>query len=342
MKRTLGSLVMLACVASAGLIVGARAHGQTARGTLDEMFRVWQERQDRAHSFSFEWEQQVHETASPFLPGASGPAAGTEQDSARPFTQRGEVQVDGDRFNYRNERDSDGLSNRRLFDGTSTKGLFFFRNDAPTGGVRPGAKHGEHLDVDLVPILFTYRAMQSGLSKIYPENCGLFDQKGDVDGHECFIVEQPDERISHVYAYWVDPSRDYVVVRYVIRVEGKDRGQTNVTYSEDEAQGWVPASWNFVWLNSDGSLAISKTYRVTKYSINEPIADDKFELTFPRGTRLRDERTGRIYLEGSRGAFGSPGGSRSWASYWPWLLVPAAGLCLEAAIWFLAKQRKRE
>jgi hypothetical protein len=279
MKPKARWLTMSMCAGGLALLLVPNARAQEPSPTLDAIFRVWQERQDRTRWFTFEWEQRIHRTASAALTGAvggSGPVAGGSKDFVQTVAQHGELHVDGERFNYQFERESDRLSSvRELFDGTNTKRLDEYQSGAPRGSVKSGAQHGQMLDVDVVPMLFTYRPLQSNLSKIYREDCVLTNQRGNVGSREYFIVEQRDRSAPIVYAYWVDPAREYVVVRYVTRVEGRERGRTDVDYSHDEVHGWIPTTWNRTFLNEDGALSISKTYRVTDYSINEPISDEK-------------------------------------------------------------------
>jgi hypothetical protein len=57
---------------------------------------------------------------------------------------------------------------------------------------------------------------------------------------------------------------------------------------EDE---WIiPATWKFEEINTDGQLLVSKTVSAFEVTINKPIPAGLFELEFPQGTKVSDQR----------------------------------------------------
>ncbi len=317
---------LLAGTAAMGVLLAAtrNAASQDAAPTLDTILRAWQERQDRAHSFTFEWEQREQ-------------WATTGQD----FLQRGRLDIDGDRVNYQFEREKQQLASvRQVYIGDELRKLTGFQGGSPHGVVRSRVQDDSLRDVDLIPMLMTYRAMLPAISSLSREHCTLLEQRGNIGGRECLIVECRASDDSPARLYWVDPALNYVVVRFAEGIHGEEYLREDIQYRRDPRYGPVPGEWRVVYLPEKGSLAMSKTYRMTRYEFNEPIAPERFELAFPRGTRVSDQVANRRYVEGSTRHFLQPNEpQRGLASYWPWLLLPAVVGIAGAVFWYVARHK---
>jgi hypothetical protein len=86
-------------------------------------------------------------------------------------------------------------------------------------------------------------------------------------------------------------------VRFTSAVEGKEGIRLTVSYERDATHGWVPSGWESVWVNPEsGALVESSSCKVTKYTVNEPIPQDEFDIVFPPGTIVHDDAAAQTYL----------------------------------------------
>jgi hypothetical protein len=64
----------------------------------------------------------------------------------------------------------------------------------------------------------------------------------------------------------------------------------DVEYASDRKYGWVPSPWVYTILNEKGAIQESYNATVTDWAVNVPIDPDRFEITFPPGTRVVEPR----------------------------------------------------
>lgn len=64
---------------------------------------------------------------------------------------------------------------------------------------------------------------------------------------------------------------------------------------------WLPASWKGLLLSRRGQLKRQFDCRVNSFVTNVSIPPNDFQITFPVGTRITDQRSGRQYLSEPRG-----------------------------------------
>ncbi|MEX2016213.1 MAG: hypothetical protein WD873_06200 [Candidatus Hydrogenedentales bacterium] len=121
-----------------------------------------------------------------------------------------------------------------------------------------------------------------------------------IDGHECVVVERgsSDTSSQSWNRWWLAPSLDYAVVKYV----GISNGVTVLDISfwdffEVKPSLYVPASGkcqgNYDF--GDGSaLRFQRTWSDISFDLDAEIPDTAFAMEFPGGTRVLDERTQTI------------------------------------------------
>ena len=167
------------------------------------------------------------------------------------------------------------------------------------GIIRKEARHPNSSSYSIMPLLLAYRAARANLGDLSAEKLSISTRTGAVDGRSCLIVNSPSggsgTTAKGPRTYWVDPQRDYVVLRMT---EASLAGNAHlvvkldVSYQRDGLYGWYPAGWTCVSLLSNGHVGFQFTGRVTKYQINPEIPHGEFELDFPPGTRVADWRHG--------------------------------------------------
>lgn len=95
---------------------------------------------------------------------------------------------------------------------------------------------------------------------------------------------------------WVDPSRDFVMVRSLTVSHGNPVSKTDIRYRREEACGWVPDEWETVTQGPGSERRVSRRVQVTKHHFNEPMDAAQFDLSFPPGTRVRDRKNDLDFL----------------------------------------------
>ncbi len=94
----------------------------------------------------------------------------------------------------------------------------------------------------------------------------------------------PAKDIVETLSVWIDPTKDFVPVRYSEQFGGIDLCVLNISYKHDSIDGWIPISWNGTVKNIDGQIEISDSATVTKFSINKPISESEFNPDPAPGT----------------------------------------------------------
>lgn len=179
----------------------------------------------------------------------------------------------------------------------------------PTGFV--GSNEGgypERWNFYVTPVVLHYRPFERTISPILG-TLTLLDATGVVMGKKCLIVKDAgDAKVrlgDSVYGplgtteYWVDPDRDFVIVR--VRQFSPQRDdvpsvQFDITYSRDAQHGWVPSEWNGTKTLGDDQLSESWSNRVTSYELNCRVDPADFDYIFSPGTWVTDRRNRSHYI----------------------------------------------
>jgi hypothetical protein len=150
------------------------------------------------------------------------------------------------------------------------------------------------------PIFFTYRISQPWFLSDSADGWHLTGEQTMVDGRICLVVEYAKRMNPNTrYNVWVDPSRDFVVVRKDrAHSDGQPFVQLDIEYERHPDVGWVPVRWvdNMFSGGADGTshLFDASSYTVTAYEFNQPIDESVFAFEFPVGTEVSDH--GQTYL----------------------------------------------
>ena len=149
---------------------------------------------------------------------------------------------------------------------------------------RTGPTRNHHVD----PILMHFRALSPKLTNI-EGNLSVTERTGLVEGRRCSIVWEDGQRKTE---YWVDPQRDFAIVRMrEFSQPGRCVADTTICYEADPRVKWIPKSWHGTYfLGKTGGVHKSCKYEVTSISINPQIEPSEFEYQFPPGTRVVDYR----------------------------------------------------
>jgi beta-lactamase regulating signal transducer with metallopeptidase domain len=167
------------------------------------------------------------------------------------------------------------------FDGESTRTYYRQSNDEPGAGkTRKGFEprhfpwsHGRPILIGLCPASPKYSGINPSLCRVLP----MTGKIGDVD---CTILHTENGHSQHIF-YWVDPARDYLVLREHTMSGGRDIAHIDFSYHLDSTAGWVPDGWTQNELSQYGCFVCSRTSKVSQYAVNEPLPASTFQIKFP-------------------------------------------------------------
>jgi hypothetical protein len=137
---------------------------------------------------------------------------------------------------------------------------------------------------------------------------------------DCVILEQGDPKarkrnwvqngvtftdgVDHYYEQlWLDPSKDYAIVRYMSYVNTMLCRQIDFQLKDDSYGNAIPQSWTMTFYNaSNGKISEMRESRVTLWMSNPKFKPSEFDFTFPPGTVVSGYSHGnRLYIVGAEG-----------------------------------------
>lgn len=145
---------------------------------------------------------------------------------------------------------------------------------------------------DLSPICMCFRWQD----KTFVSNvCEEYQPTGRsmvIDGVNCreYMV-RPSERMTA--KYWLDPSKDYLVRRYILEGKGRPTDQWDISYRKHESGIWVLDAWTHLQFSVDGKVGRTWRAEVTSLRLNEAQPSKLFDLDFPVGSSFYDQRNRR-------------------------------------------------
>jgi hypothetical protein len=125
-----------------------------------------------------------------------------------------------------------------------------------------------------------------------------------LTGGQAVIAERPCVELWFQYGdgktterLWLDPSRDYLILRSLTSEREKTLQQIDVRYRADPTAGWVPEWWKMFEQNRANETAQEvRVGTLTQYEINARISPRELKISFPPGTKVVDEVNRRDYI----------------------------------------------
>ncbi len=302
-------------VSAEGLIRGAQgekaatggdstAKQQAAAGpSMDAIVAAWAKRQERAKSLKFSWSE---EQASSTAPDSGGSGHGPETiliDGDRvalvrdnkPYPPQMAAKIVEYESKVENGRGRElappqGMRPSRVaFDGINTRSYRALDNPTITG--RGTTAHGfaitDAQGLGPEPMLLMFRPFDQNLGRIKPDDYRVAADRGKIGDVDCVIIETTDPgRIRK--SYWLDPARDYLVLRRVQTVAGRDVERMDISYRNDSSAGWVPEGCRFTRVTGFGQNWRTLEAKISDVVINPSIARAEFLADFPKGTKVRE------------------------------------------------------
>jgi hypothetical protein len=281
--------------------------GKGAEVTIETIAKTWQSRQDRVQTASFAWTEQETQTKgcmTALFAARAGrrPENGKASDPIPPqdgtFDVSKSLALDGGKLRYQFEGKPGWLPEKN--DWITSSQISVLNNGIvktlsrsgfvswPNGHTEERADHPDAQNVNIQPLLMTYRPQDAKMSAYRVSKCLVSPNRQLFAGNQCVVLEDTSVRPENSRQYWVDPSRDFVIVRYLYRENGRLYFQMDVDYSKDQRHGWVPSGWIYTILNERGEIARSFRARVTEWTINEALSPQLFIVEYPVGSSVHE------------------------------------------------------
>lgn len=148
----------------------------------------------------------------------------------------------------------------------------------------------------------------------------IANRRARLVNSDCVILEQGDPKarrrnwvqngmsltdgIDHHYEQlWLDPSKDYAIVRYRNYLNTALWRQIDFQLKGHSSGDVVPQSWTMTFYNaSDGKVSETRESRVTKWTSNPQFKPSEFDFTFPPRTVISGySRGNQLYVVGAGG-----------------------------------------
>jgi beta-lactamase regulating signal transducer with metallopeptidase domain len=264
-----------------------------ARKTLDAIAAAWRKRQAGFKSFKFNWRSELAE---------GGTSVHTLCVDGKRFSWAYSVHGGAQTPMRTNAKASDPRRGRQIhhatearlaFDGATTTHLLntFDDDSRPFVTIESGFRENyvQHrgdrcLFYALCPSDAQYGRFE--LSKFKVAKRG-----GTIDGVQCVIIETEVDR-GRQEDYWLDPARDYILVREHHTLNGEDFMRIDFSYRFEPNYGWIPTGWKDAFAGEGGAMIWSSTDTITDFSINRAMPDSEFKVEIPKGAQVNDLRKG--------------------------------------------------
>jgi hypothetical protein len=261
---------------------------------LKRILTAWKARQQRLKSFHFTWGSRFS------LPKGARDANRKNANEVRFDIPDSECWIEGEnrvRAEFRRIDARPGIVQlgkrcRGTLDGSADVTLEFSesKGGSPRGTVWNDKRDHESRASLLCPLLLACRPATQKATGAHPEFFHVLTENAIINNTHCIKIEKNGsggDRIAETC--WVDPSRDYVIVRWEIGRRNSPLFWASIDYLDDSEHGWLPSGWETnLWevaAQPNGGL-IRATVR--KYSVNETFSPDTFATNFPPDTILPD------------------------------------------------------
>lgn len=205
----------------------------------------------------------------------------------------------------------------------------------------------------LIPLMAFFRGNDAVVSPYPLIKFRASGARLPVNGIECAEYTHAQAPESSVIV-WLAPVRNYVPGRITKKRQGKLVEQTDVTYRQDAKLGWVPESWTATRYSPAGIVTHSAKGQVTDLQANIRPSASEFDVTFPEGCFVFDQRNTKQYrvkADGSMRELTNSGEEISDTVYQPgtpwyvrnrWLIIASLTVVMALGLSYLRRHNRRK
>jgi hypothetical protein len=160
---------------------------------------------------------------------------------------------------------------------------------------RPASRFADLQFPDNRPLALALRPLTANVGGIDLATYRVATNRPTLNGVSCLLLE-PLREDGLRTSYWVDPARDYLILRAVGAVKGQSTVTTDIVYEQNAAHQWMPTRWNVAGeFSGQGPSNLAFCGHTLKTIVNEPIDPKEFTLDdLPVGTSIIDIRSGKV------------------------------------------------
>lgn len=277
--------------------------------TIHDIKQAWRKNEKKVSKFKFYWQERWTMTKGSALDSRDSMRVNPDKLDFPPkdvtFNTLNVLSVDGAKMRHRHEGMAVSIEKGNMvpqvmdavFDGETS------RNFRPRGMVNEAngfiyhsERHQDANSMRTMALLLAFRPLDRHYGDIRLAEFEVSGLKAKVDGSTCIVLTEFAIGNRLVRTLWLDPLRDFAVVRYMIANATQVLAEGRIKYVKTEKHAWVPDRWESVVMKPDGAVRESYNAVVTKYFINEPLPEDEFLMTFPAGTKVHDQISGKTYI----------------------------------------------
>jgi len=247
-------------------------------------------REQKAQTLKVGWKERTNYYAVAGARRRGRPVVTATSNDNVDVTCLNTVTIDGARIRFAWNR-SDGINTLSAFDGQTYRMI-----DTPTSSHQyPRGRVVKALNPDITmmalkPILMEFRLINPAVRAFQLTKFKVVDRNAVLDGHKCVLINDDDTGAANIESMWLDPARDYLVLRNTItnRRTSAESRRLDISYLDEPTVGWVPSGWSLIASRQRGVPFMSITAEVTEFTINDKIPAELFQLTFPPNTMVTD------------------------------------------------------
>lgn len=289
------------------VLLGNGTHSVCAEISKDTIFQVWKKQQESIRSVRFSWSESGVFTKGSLPSHREEPMPPADVnvqvehtlcilDDLMQFTHKGQKwDMPCAKFCDKLYISSfDGLDNKIFFD--ESKDANDDKNKVhKLGFISKDSYNQDVVDYRLWPILFMCRTVHPTMGRLsQASEWDLTSEKGVIQGQSAVILKKAKKGI--IETCWIDPSRQYSVLRYILRSNTVIL-QIDTSYKLGQEHIWVPLEWTIKKMHAeDLKLEESASAKVKTYEINPPITPEVFRFDFPSGTEVVDRKKQISYI----------------------------------------------
>lgn len=264
------------------------------RSHLKEMMAAWKKRQNQVRTLRAKWTETIANEGEGLEQQVISLLMGDTQQmrlETRPPAQQNENEA---LLPGRKTPMISAFNGSKNFQFTGPLGP----DDWPRGIVWSEKKYDEIHNSQIRPWLLHFRPFSTAVPNLSADRLKVVRLDSLAGGRKCTMVETlPQKDFPLTGIYWVDPKRNFSIVRYVEKIRGIPAFELNIEYQPDPIVGWVPSAWNAALANE----RFATLDRILRYEINPKFTEADFKIEFPEGTIVFDRDLGYRYLLLSNG-----------------------------------------